>query len=66
VSEKHVFVVENGKAVRRGVEVGSRTETAVHVVSGLKAGEWVITTGIQQLRGGLAVNVGDSARHGPR
>lgn len=66
VSEKHVFVVENGKAVRRGVEVGNRTETAVHVVSGLKAGEWVITTGIQQLRGGLAVNVGDSARHGPR
>jgi len=59
VSEKYVFVVEDGKAVRRPVQVGTRTESAVQIVEGLKPGEWVITSGIQQLRGGLSVNVLD-------
>lgn len=57
VSEKYVFVVQDGKAARRSVQVGTRTETAVQIVDGLKPGDVVITSGIQQLRGGLAVNV---------
>lgn len=57
VSERYVFVAEGGKAVRRTIEVGNRTETAVHVLSGVRAGERVITSGIQQLRNGLAISV---------
>jgi membrane fusion protein (multidrug efflux system) len=57
VSEKNVFLIENGKAVRRGVQTGQRTETSVHITAGLKAGDVVITSGLQQLRSGIAVAV---------
>jgi membrane fusion protein (multidrug efflux system) len=57
VSEKNVFIVSEGKAVRRAVETGMRTESAVQILSGLKAGDIVITSGLQQLRAGLPVNV---------
>lgn len=55
LNEKNVFVVEDGKAVRRPVETGTRTETAVQILAGLKPGDVVITSGIQQLRAGLPV-----------
>lgn len=55
VSEKNVFVVADGKAVRRAVETGLRTESVVHILSGLKAGDVVITSGLQQMRAGLPV-----------
>jgi membrane fusion protein (multidrug efflux system) len=55
VTEKNVFVVNDGKAERRAVETGLRTETVVHVLSGLKAGDVVITSGLQQVRAGLPV-----------
>jgi len=61
VSEKYVFVVENGKAVRKSVQLGTRTDSSVQIVDGLKPGEVVITSGIQQLRGGLPVTVFDPA-----
>lgn len=57
LSEKNVYIVVDGKAVRRPVQTGTRTETSVHVLSGLKVGDRVITSGIQQLRAGLAVSV---------
>jgi HlyD family secretion protein len=37
------FVVEDGTARRRPVEIGRRTGLAVQIVSGLKEGERVIT-----------------------
>jgi membrane fusion protein, multidrug efflux system len=61
VSEKFVFVAVDGKAVRRSVWVGTRTETSVQILEGLKAGELVITSGVQQLRGGLPVTVFDQS-----
>lgn len=61
VSEKYVFVVQDGKAVRKNVQVGTRTETSVQILEGLAPGDLVITSGIQQLRGGLAVNVFEAA-----
>lgn len=61
LSEKNVYIVVDGKAVRRPVQTGTRTETSVHVLSGLKAGDRVITSGIQQLRAGLAVSVASPA-----
>jgi membrane fusion protein, multidrug efflux system len=57
LSEKNVFVVHEGKAVRRPVQIGVRTESSVQIIDGLAAGETVITSGIQQLRAGQAVKV---------
>ena len=56
LNEKNVFIVSEGKAVRRAVETGMRTESTVQIVSGLKVGDVVITSGLQQLRAGLPVN----------
>lgn len=68
LSEKNVFVIEDGKAVRRSVETGLRTESMVQVISGLKAGDVVITSGLQQIRAGQAVRAvvaGEGAPSGP-
>ncbi len=55
VTDRNVFVASEGKVVRRVVETGTRTETMVQVLSGLKVGDVVITSGLQQMRVGLAV-----------
>lgn len=55
LNEKNVFVMTDGKAERRAVETGTRTASAVHILAGLKAGELVIISGLQQLRPGQAV-----------
>jgi len=55
LTEKNIYVVTDGKAVRRTVETGTRTESSVQILSGLKPGDVVITSGIQQMRAGLPV-----------
>jgi len=55
VSDKNVFVSVDGKAERRTVETGTRTESTVQVLSGLRLGDIVITSGLQQMRAGLLV-----------
>jgi membrane fusion protein (multidrug efflux system) len=57
LNEKNVFIVKEGKAVRRAVETGTRLESTVHVLSGLEPGDMVITSGLQQMRVGQAVAV---------
>ena len=57
LNEKNVFVVKDGKAERRAVETGTRLESTVHILSGLAAGETVITSGLQQLRAGQSVSI---------
>jgi membrane fusion protein (multidrug efflux system) len=57
LSETSVFVIRDGKAERRTVEAGTRTENSVHVLAGLQAGDTVITSGLQQLRPGQDVVV---------
>jgi membrane fusion protein, multidrug efflux system len=52
-----VFVIEAGKAKEVKVETGMRTETQLEIVSGLKPGDSLITTGILQLRAGMEVEV---------
>ncbi len=61
VSDKNVYVVVEGKAVRRTVQTGTRSESVIHVLDGLKPGELVITSGLQQMRAGLPVIVMDAA-----
>ncbi len=52
-----VFVYRNGKAESRSINVGIRTQDAVQVTDGLKAGDTVITTGILQARNGMPLRI---------
>jgi membrane fusion protein, multidrug efflux system len=54
---KKVFIVSAGKAKEVKIETGIRTENSLEVLSGLKAGDTLITTGILQLRQGLEVEI---------
>lgn len=51
-----VWVVADGRAAPRVVEVGQRTEQQVEILRGLEPGERVVVEGVQQMRPGLAVN----------
>jgi membrane fusion protein (multidrug efflux system) len=55
LTSKTVFVIKDGKAERRTIETGTRTESMVQVMSGLSVGEQVIVSNIQQIRPGLPV-----------
>ena len=50
-----VFLYQGGTAMPRSVRTGIRLDDRVQVIEGLAVGDTVITTGIQQLRPGLAV-----------
>ncbi len=51
-----VFVAgEGGKAEQRLIEIGTRTDSHVQVLSGLDVGELVLTTGVMQVRQGMPI-----------
>lgn len=50
-----VLLIKGGKAVEARVQTGIRTSTDVQLVSGVQAGDTVITTGLLQLRAGMPV-----------
>lgn len=52
-----VFVVENGKAVKREVEVGLEGESSLEIRKGVKAGDQVVVFGIYGLKDGSPVEV---------
>ena len=52
-----VFVVRDGKAVKREVVEGARTEAYVEIKSGLAAGESVVTFGLYGLKDGSPVEI---------
>ncbi|HYN21891.1 MAG TPA: efflux RND transporter periplasmic adaptor subunit [Thermoanaerobaculia bacterium] len=57
-----VFIVENGKTVRRPVKTGISDETRVEILSGVKAGEKVVTgpyRSLRDLEGGEQVRITD-------
>jgi membrane fusion protein (multidrug efflux system) len=47
------WVVENGKASRRVVQLGVRTQGFVEVLSGVKAGELVVVGGLERMGEGM-------------
>lgn len=49
------FILQEGKAVSRSIEIGIRTEDRLEIASGLKEGDVLITSGILQLRDGVTV-----------
>jgi membrane fusion protein (multidrug efflux system) len=54
---KSVWVVRGGKAVATSINTGVRSDLMIEVLSGITAGDTVITTGLMQLRPGVAVQV---------
>ncbi len=54
---QRVFVVEDGRAQPRSVEIGVRTDSTVQITRGLAPQDTVIVSGIQQLRPELPVRV---------
>ncbi len=54
---KKVFIFSAGKAKEIKIETGIRTENSLEVLSGLSAGDTLITTGILQLRQGIDIQI---------
>ncbi|RIW16149.1 efflux RND transporter periplasmic adaptor subunit [Algoriphagus lacus] len=51
-----VFIVgADGKAEERQIQIGTRTESQVQVISGLNEGDLVLTTGVMQVRQGMPI-----------
>ena len=58
LNELNVYVVgQDHRAELRAVEAGTRLEGTVHILSGLRKGDVVITSGLQQMRPGQAIQV---------
>lgn len=57
--EPSVFIIEDGKAVLRSVEVGARSGDFVAILSGVKAGERIAQSGGAFLMDGDAVRVAE-------
>ena len=55
--KQYVFLVQDGRAVEREVEIGARSPGLVEVRAGLAAGDVIVTEGIQRLRDGVPVQV---------
>jgi membrane fusion protein, multidrug efflux system len=60
-SRQFLFVVADGRALRREVRIGRRQPGRVEIVAGLQAGEQVIVEGTQKVRDGATVRVLDRA-----
>ena len=52
-----VFVVKDGKAVAREVTTGFQNDGWIELLSGIEAGETVVTEGQTQLRNGMSVEI---------
>lgn len=55
--EQYVFRIEGGHAKRVVVEVGLRRSGKVEILSGVRAGDQIVTSGLQKVRNGDAVQV---------
>ncbi len=54
---KKVFVSEGGLAKEVVIETTTRTDRDIQVISGLKVGDTVLTTGVMSLRNGTPLNI---------
>jgi membrane fusion protein (multidrug efflux system) len=54
---KSAWIVRDGKAATLPIETGIRNDLMVEVLSGIAAGDTIITTGLMQLRPGIPVQV---------
>lgn len=56
-NERYVYVISDGKAERRVVDLGRQVEGQVDILSGVEAGEQVAITGMSKMNNGSAVEV---------
>jgi membrane fusion protein (multidrug efflux system) len=52
-----VFVYHKGKVFRKKVELGARTSNRVQILSGIHAGDTVLTTGLMRVRDNFPVKI---------
>jgi membrane fusion protein (multidrug efflux system) len=52
-----VYLYKNGKAVAKPVKTDLRTDTKIQVISGLKAGDSLVVSGIMQLRPKVSLKI---------
>lgn len=52
-----IFVFHNGKAFRKTVELGARDEKWVQLLSGVSAGDTVLTTGLMRVKDNFPVKI---------
>lgn len=57
ITEQTVYVYNNGKAERRVVTLGNRTANKVHILTGIKEGDIVLTTGLLAVKDGMSVSI---------
>jgi membrane fusion protein (multidrug efflux system) len=50
-----IWAVVDGKASRRVVQLGSRSQGVVEIVSGVQAGEQVVVGGLERMAEGMPV-----------
>lgn len=55
--KQYVFLVQDGRAAEREVEIGARSPGLVEIRAGVAAGDVVVTEGIQRLRDGVPLQV---------
>ncbi len=57
LNSQKVYLAVNGRVEERVVKTGIRTSEQVQILEGLEPGDKVLTTGLLQVRPGLAVRV---------
>jgi RND family efflux transporter MFP subunit len=62
VGQSFLFVAQDGRAVRRAVQIGLQTADAVEILSGLAEGESVIVEGSYTLEDGAPIQLNGEAR----
>lgn len=60
----YVYVVENGRAVRRNVEIGFTTGERVEIVSGVSADDTLVVRGHHLLQNGQPVSISEPSTNG--
>jgi len=55
--KQYVFLVQDGRAAEREVEIGARSPGYVEIRNGVAAGDVIVTEGIQRLRDGVPLQV---------
>ena len=54
---KKIFISKDGKAIDVIVETGTRTDSVIRVLSGIKVGDTILTSGVMSLKNGTPVKV---------
>lgn len=57
LNKQSVFAFHNGKAFRKTVELGARTDAMVQILDGINPGDTVLTTGLMRVKDNFPVKI---------